>query len=508
MAVISGILLILAFPPFDFYPLAWIALIPLLIALWGKNIKTSFYLGLLTGFVYFIGTVYWVSHSMYVYGGLPVILCLLLVILLSLYLACYVGTFAMFFTYLSRNSKLPALLLVPVLWVTLEFLRTYALTGFPWSILGYSQYKLLHVIQIADITGIYGISFLVSALNGALFDVSVYWPKRSGAMPLFGRLPLTLGILVYAIIIAFSIYYSGERLAGNDRGQTVHVSVVQGNIEQDKKWDTRFQREVIDKYKGLTVNAVTDSTDLIVWPETALPFAFGYDEVLTEEISSFQKQLDSHLLFGSILVKGDGTNEKLMSNSVVLLSPEGKIVSVYDKIHLVPYGEYVPLKTIFPFIKKLTVGIGNFMPGKGPVVMETPFARIGNLICYEIIFPGLVRKFVDKGANVLVTVTNDAWFGRTSAPYQHFSMAVFRAIENRSPVVRAANTGISGFIDSSGRIINKSDIFVDEALTEEVRVGNEKSFYTRYGDMFALLCILTSVLMIINKLLNEGRTSF
>jgi apolipoprotein N-acyltransferase len=178
------------------------------------------------------------------------------------------------------------------------------------------------------------------------------------------------------------------------------------------------------------------------------------------------------------------------------MSSAGSVVSVYDKIHLVPYGEYVPLKRIFPFIKKLTAGIGDFIPGKEPVVMETPFARIGNLICYEIIFPGLVRKFTHNGADLLVTITNDAWFGRTSAPYQHFSMAVFRAVENRVPVIRAANTGISGFIDSKGRIIRKTDIFEEVVITENASVGSSsQSFYSRYGDIFTFLCLTGTILL-------------
>jgi apolipoprotein N-acyltransferase len=176
------------------------------------------------------------------------------------------------------------------------------------------------------------------------------------------------------------------------------------------------------------------------------------------------------------------------------------VLSIYNKMHLVPYGEYVPLRRTLPFIKKLTAGIGDFVTGREPVIMETPSFKIGSLICYEIIFPGLVRKFTDKGANILVTITNDAWFGRTSAPYQHFSMAVFRAIENRVPVIRAANTGISGFIDSKGRIRRSSDIFVKEVLTEDVTIGGpSKSFYSKYGDVFTFLCIIGAVLLIANN---------
>ena len=201
------------------------------------------------------------------------------------------------------------------------------------------------------------------------------------------------------------------------------------------------------------------------------------------------------MLIGSVLLKGSENGKSLLSNSVIMLSPGTDAVEVYDKIHLVPFGEYVPLGNLFPFIKKLVVAIGDFVHGKEITVMNAPFAKIGNLICYEIAFPGLVRKFVDKGANLIVTVTNDAWFGRTSAPYQHFSMAVFRAIENRVPVARSANTGISGFIDSRGRIIQKSDIFVKASLTNTISVGNEKSFYAGHGDVFAYVCLIITSIM-------------
>jgi len=495
LSLISGILIVLSFPPFDYYPLAWIALVPLLLSIWEKNAKMSFLLGMLTGLVYFLGTIYWVFHSMYFYGYISAPLSALILILLCLYLAVYTGVFSLICSYILKSTRLPALFIVPVLWVTLEFLRTYALTGFPWSSLGYSQYKFLFLIQLADITGVYGVSFFVAAINGAIFDVIFFWPKMMRKEPLFPRLPLTVSMVVFAAIIIGTLSYGFERLKENNTGRNIKVSVVQGNIPQDKKWDTKFQDEVIETYKRLSLAASSASPDLVVWPETAVPFVFGNDTNHTHELIAFQKQLGTYLLFGSVVAKGGNQ----MTNSAVLLSPEGNIVSIYDKIHLVPYGEYVPLRKFFPFIEKITVGIGDFLAGEKPIVMQTPFAKIGNLICYEIIFPGLVRRFVDEGANVLVTITNDAWFGRTAAPHQHFSMAVFRAVENRVPVVRAANTGISGFIDSTGRILNKSDIFVEATLTEEISTGNQKSFYTKHGDLFAYLCIACSVLLLIGR---------
>ena len=490
LAIVSGVLLVLGFQPFDIYILPWIAVVPLLIALRGKSLLPSFLLGLLTGFTWFMGTIYWVFHSMYFYGNIPAVISSLMLVLLCLYLGSYVGLFSMLFNSVSKDSKLPALLIVPLLWVSLEFMRTYMLTGYPWALLAYSQYKFLTIIQIADITGVYGVSFLIAALNGLIFDLTCRENKLR---------PVATGI-VFAVIMAVTLFYGAGKLAEGEEGPEFKVSVIQGNIPQDKKWDARFQKEVIDTYKRLTLEALPEGPDMIVWPETAVPFVFGYNEDLTEEILSFQKGLETHLLFGSILLNRTKPGESNYTNSAVLLSPQGDVASVYDKMHLVPYGEYVPFRDLIPFAKRLTAGIGDFYPGEEHLVMKTPFAKIGNLICYEIIFPGQVRSFVENGADVLVTITNDAWFGRTSAPYQHFAIAVFRAIENRVPVIRSANTGISGFIDSKGRISNTSDIFVEAVVNEKVIAGKRRSIYTEYGDIFVWLCVIGSFMLIIIKL--------
>lgn len=502
LAVISGALLIFSFAPFDFSPLAWIAIALLLVSIQGKNLKTSFILGMLTGLVYFIGTVYWVSHSMYMYGNLPIVLTLFFMLLLCLYLSLYVGVFTLTFNFLSERSPLPASFICPVLWVSLEFARAHALTGFPWAILGYSQYRLLTFIQIADIAGIYGVSFVVASLNGMLFDM-VRYRKNRIMQPLADRWPLTLSVLFVAITLLTVVIYGSVRMSEGEDDQKIRVSVIQGNIPQDQKWDVNFQQDVISRYETLTTVSYANSPDMVVWPESAVPFVFGSDEAFTERLVRFQEQSGSYLLFGSVTSKNRSKESNGIANSAVLLAPGGRLISMYDKIHLVPFGEYVPLASMLPFVKKMVSAVGDFVAGREYVVMETPVATIGNLICYEIIFPGLVREFAVRGADLLVTITNDAWFGETSAPYQHFSMAVFRAIENRMPVVRSANTGISGFIDSKGRILKKSGIFVEAVLTGEVARGRGKSFYTAYGDVFAFLCILSSALLIGNRLFPE-----
>jgi len=485
--LISGILIVLSFPPFDLYPFAWVSLVPLLVSSYNSNYKRAFSSGFICGLVYFVGTVYWVYHSMYFYGNIPLPISFLIMIILSGYLALYTGTFSLVFNFLRNRTPIPSSILVPLIWISLEYLRTYALTGFPWALMGYSQYRFLRVIQISDLTGIYGVSFIITAFNGLIFDIYLIirkWHKFNN-----WKLSFMIGTIFTLLIICFTLIYGSTRLASVWNNGRIRISIVQGNIPQEKKWDRRYQKEVFEKYITLTETLKESKPDIIIWPESALPFPFGYNQILTKRLIEFQKKQDSYLLFGTVLVRETLDSKPLLTNSVVLLAPDGEIVSTYDKIHLVPYGEYVPLQRLFPFIHRMVTAIGDFTPGKDIVIMRAGKAKIGNLICYEIIFPGLVRKFVKRGANLIVTVTNDAWFGRTSAPYQHFTTAVFRAVENRVPIARAANTGISGFIDPFGRMIQRSGIFVDALLTQDITLGRGNTFYARHGDIFSYICI-------------------
>jgi apolipoprotein N-acyltransferase len=498
-ALISGLLLVFCFPTTDLFLMAWVALVPLLLSLYDKTPKEAFRSGLIFGIPYFFGTLYWIYHSINHYGGVSFISSIAIVILLCLYLSLYPGLFALLFSVAIRNTKLPALLIAPVFWVVLEFLRSYIFTGFPWSSLGYSQYKFLTIIQISDITGIYGVSFLVVAVNGALADIFLIG-KRTRDMPLFPLSHIVLGLVVIGLLIVSSVIYGRVMLGKEPTGPQFRASIIQGNIEQDKKWDPSYQDGVIEIYKDLSLKAASSSPSLVVWPETAVPFFFGTDEQYTGEIVEFEKMLDAYLLFGSVMIKGQKDDRYLLTNSAVLLDDSGTVTYSYDKIHLVPFGEYIPLQKIFFFINKLVVGIGDYVHGDRYVRAETPFGEFAPLICYEIIFPGLVRKFFATGGNFMVNITNDAWFGRTTGPYQHFSMAVFRAVENRKPVIRAANTGVSGFIDSKGRIIARTALFQRDILTGVVATDSRKSFYSRYGDLFSYVCIIFSIILVANLL--------
>ena len=502
LSIISGLLLTASFPPFDLSLLAWVGLVPLLISLKGQDERTGFYLGAIAGLAFFIGTVFWVTNSVHFYGNIPLLPASLITLLLCAYLALYPALFGAIIV--CGGKKCPALLflMAPAAWTALELARAYVFSGFPWALLGYSQYRILPMIQIANITGVYGVTFLIVLVNTAIAEFLMDRKKYRGLIAAGLLLFLTLG-------------YGFIQLREPQGTEGMRVSLIQGNIEQDRKWDPLYQADVIAAYKRLTREALMRNPELIIWPETAVPFFFGGDRpgdrALTQDLRAFVKHNKVPLLFGSPTFEVKPGRVVHLRNSAFFLDPKTDVEAVYHKIHLVPFGEYVPLKSVLFFIEKMVQAIGDFQSGKEYTLMTVrpgrPVAspgesaspdgiKISVVICYEIIFPHLVRKFVDRGAEVMTTVTNDAWFGRTSAPYQHFAMAVLRAVENHVPVARAANTGISGFIDSNGRILQKSDIFTEAHLTSTVIPSRRRTFYTRHGDLFAYACVLVSIVML------------
>ena len=494
-SLISGLLLVAAFPTIELPMFAWVALVPLLLALKEQTVKTGFWLGGISGLVFFCGTVYWVTNSVHFYGYIPLVPAALITLLLCAYLALYPAIFGAAVVSLRRKHPSLVIIVIPALWTTLELARTYVFSGFPWSLLGYSQYTVLPAIQIADLVGVYGISFLIVLVNTAISEFLTDRRKYTG-------------LIIAITMIACVVVYGYVKLDVPDGTGKLKVSVIQGNIEQDKKWDPTYQAEVSSTYKRLTMEVLKQKPDIIIWPETATPFyfgGFGDNGRLTQDLKNFVKMNKVPLLTGSPTYEVKPQRTVILKNSVFLLANNGEVDAVYHKLHLVPFGEYVPLKSVLFFVEKMVQAIGDFQAGKDYTVMTAhPHGQEGaikfsTVICYEIVFPDLVRRFVDRGANVLTTITNDAWFGRTGAPYQHFSMAVFRAVENRVPVARAANTGISGFIDAKGRILETSPIFSEAHLTRSITPGITKTFYTKYGDVFAYLCVIFIVILLVWK---------
>ncbi len=484
LPAISGILLALSFPKPDMSVLAWVALVPLLYSIREKTPRQSFKEGFAAGIVFYTVSLKWVIIVMRQYGGLGLIPSFFLLIALSAYLALYVGAFAWLYANARRHAGQASIFLAPAFQAALELLRNYALSGFPWNLLGYSQHNNLPLIQIADITGVYGVSASIVMVNAAIVELIAVISRREYAdyrkyiLPFFAM-----------TVLAACVIYGNYRLANLPRPYgSMKITLVQGDIDQFHKWDPAFQDKVFDIYKNLTAQAAAQKNrpDLIIWPETATPFCFQ-DGNMEAQLKGAVRKADTWLLTGSPSIE-EKNGDDVEYNSAYLLAPSGLEAGRYDKTHLVPFGEYVPLKSILPFVNKMVHGIGDFGTGTKYTVLRTNKASFGTAICFEVIFPELVRQFALNGANFLASITNDAWFGNSGAPYQHFNMAVFRAVENRRAMVRAANTGISGIILPSGKVLARTEIFKRGEITGNIPLMDKMTFYTRYGDVFALLC--------------------
>ncbi|MGD8701894.1 MAG: apolipoprotein N-acyltransferase [Desulfosarcina sp.] len=496
-AIISGLLLTASFPKVGFWLSAWVALVPLLVALRGRHPFAAFRVGMIAGLTHYLTLLYWVVPTMRTYGYLPWWQCVSLLGLLAAYLALYPGVLAM---TLVRCCRKPGYLIIctPVFWVALDYLRSFMLTGFPWGLIGYSQFNRLHIIQISDMFGVSGVSFLVVLFNAAVYVSLLFVAQKPWGNYLVGKRQVLLAIVSPLVLIATALVYGNMRIKAMDAAivgrQSPRVAIVQGNIDQARKWDPAFQIGTTKKYVDLTQSAAARQPDLVVWPETATPFYFSASPKLTRLVTDTVRQTGIHLLVGSPSVDSDA-GRLAYYNSAYMVEPDGRVSGRYDKVHLVPFGEYVPLKRLLSFVGKMVAQVGDFSPGeKGrTLAWEDGQPPIGVQICFEIIFPGLARSLVNNGAGVLVNLTNDAWFGRSGAAYQHFSMAVFRAVENRRSLVRCANTGISGFIDPAGRIVTQTALFTDAVVDRRVPILIERSLYTRIGDVLPLLCLLMLV---------------
>lgn len=481
LAVVSGMLLALSFPKPGFSLLAWCAFVPLFMAIERATPRQAFRFGFVAGIVAYSGIVYWLTIVMTSYGKLPQLFSVFMTLVMAAYLAIYPAVTCMLVRSLNPGP-IGAAAAFPILWTALEYLRSFAFTGFPWASLGYSQYKTLPIIQISDITGVYGVTFLILLVNGTVL-------VSAGALARGGKIGRSLPLLLFTLTaLAGTIWYGFERLNTPETGQPLKIALVQGNISQDIKWDPAFQEQTVAIYERLTRSAAPYAPDLVVWPESATPFFFQSEDAYAGRVRALARELKSPLLFGSPAMEREGGEPRYL-NSAFLLSPSGESIGRSDKIHLVPFGEYVPLKRLLPFVNKLVEGIGDFSPGRAALPLDTGKVKVGALVCFEGIFPELSRAYVNAGAGLLVNISNDAWYKLSSAPYQHLSMTVFRAVENRVPLVRATNTGISAIIDSRGHFHGTTALFREAVLTGEVRPGVGGTFYNRYGDLFARGCL-------------------
>ncbi len=504
----SGLLLALAFPRADLGLLGLVALTPFLLGLGGVGRGAALLHGYLCGGVFFLILLGWMPRVMVLYGGVPAAVAWLVLLLLVLYLASYVALFALLLAAAWRRHGPIALAAAPILWVGIEFARATLLTGFPWGLLGYTQYRNLPLLQAAAAGGIYAVSCLVMAANAGLALLM--------AQPGRGRTMVAGLLLLLATMAGEAGGFLVERGAPGIPGEGgVIVAAVQGNVAQDLKWSPKEGGRILDDLIRLTRQAAAAGARLIVWPESASPFSFrrpvgtplpggavgGEAAPLTVTadaayggiVGGLARDLGVSLIAGSVdYTVRHGQLRAL--NSAFAIGPDGELGPSYDKIHLVPFGEYVPLQRLLFFVNRMAGGaIAGFAPGTRFEALPTPVGPAATTICYEAIFPELVRQVARHGV-LLVNITNDAWFGRSGAPRQHLAMAVVRAVENRRYLLRAANTGISALVDPYGRIVAETPLERQTVLVGTVAARRDQSLYARAGDWLAWACVILTFL--------------
>lgn len=483
-ALLCGLLLFLSFPKFGSHAVAWFAFVPLFYALArARDFKEAISLSFISGMIFNLGIMYWIGIVVVKYGYLPVYVGVVAVLLFAAALAAYFTLFSAG-VYLFRRAGIPEVFSAAPLWVCVEFAKSHLFTGFPWENLGYSQTGNIFLAQSADLFGVFGISFLIVFVNALL-----YCGIRE--MPNWKKAALYAG--VGAALVSAAMAYGHWRL--QDICNAVQgkpefkVSLIQGNIDQSIKWNARFERESLDAFLKLTRDAPSPSPGLVIWPETATPFFFQDVDDKHREIAATVKGRNDYLILGSPSYRVKSGKETYM-NSAFVVSNSGEVLGRYDKVRLVPFGEYVPLRKLLPFMANLLPGMSDFLPGPGFSPVPVGREKAGILICYESIFPEISRQYKRSGAGLLVNITNDAWFDRSSAPYQHLSMAAFRAIENRMYVARAANTGISAIIDPCGRVSVSTGLFERSTLQGHVKFIKVDTFYSDYGDWPVPVCFI------------------
>ena len=491
-ALASGVLLALSFPRFGHGAVAFVALVPLFVALsgWdgrrdhypGVTPRRGFALGLIAGFIHFAGTVYWTGATVETFGGLPWPVAVFVTGLLVLYMATFIGGVGAITAVFIRAFGLAGLVLAPPAWVALEYLRGHLFGGFPWIPLGNTMITLLPVAQLASLFGVYGLSLFVAFASAGFAAVAL----ASGR----ARLIATAATLM--MIAAVSVW-GGQRMAGNALvlgGTPIRVGLIQANIAQVDKWNPAREGMIIERYLQLTRQATAAGAEFLLWPESAVPFEFAEDPK-AEIIRDLVRAAGKPLLLGSD--EFERGPQPYSYNSAFMIDSGGATAAVYRKIHLVPFGEYVPFQQVLFFVGPLVEAVSAFSPGRIVTMLPVNGHMASTAICYEVTYPELTREAVQNGSELLTTITNDAWYGESSAAFQHFEMAAMRAVEQGRYMVRSANTGISGIVDPYGRVLIRTRLFETAAVVGEARFVQQKTLYARIGDLVAFVSAALTV---------------
>ncbi|MBN1466767.1 apolipoprotein N-acyltransferase [candidate division KSB1 bacterium] len=497
LSLLTGITFALALPPFKTGFFAYVSLIPFFLLLEDKSIADAFRWGYFTGLCIAAGTLFWLG-----WVTLPGLFGV--IIFWPLAMAAY----GVLHVFLLREFSSYALAAVPFIWTALEYAESFSELAFPWNYIGYTQTYYLPLIQYAEFTSIYGISFWVVMLNVLFY---LLWKNRGRA-----RIALSLAIV---LLFAAPLFHGMQVMRGDDGSdRTIKIALIQGNRDPNEKWDGDVKGSNYEVYERLTRAILASEPDLVIWPETAMPFYLRAEIDYIKKMHALIDSTGALLLTGTLDYKylDDGSYDYY--NSAFLLEPSIYDMQRYAKMKLVPFSERVPYKDYFPFnvLKDLLwdLGLGDYAFGKEIAVLGGRFRsappsrsashtsategryQTGIAICYESVFPDHVRKYVNAGADFLIIITNDAWFGKTSAPFQHAQMAALRAIENRRDIARCANTGISCFIDRFGRVRRQTGLYVEAVLTDTLQLYDEKTFYTLYGNIFAIFVSIVSLLIL------------
>ena len=451
------------------------------------TLARGFTLGLTTGSVYFAGTLYWLVETMTTFGGLSVPLAVIAALLLVSYLSLFPAVFGLAVARLTRMWGPGAALAAAPVWVTSELGRQYVWDGFPWVLLGYSQVTWLPIAQLASLTGVYGLSGLLALSGSAAAYVLVSRGSR--------RWAVAGGV---AALVAVCAVWGQVRLATSallDDGEPVRVAVLQGNIAQEDKWDPAMAPEITERYLSMTRDALARGATFVMWPESATPFYFEADLAGGGAIRRLAREGQATLLIGSDQIEQMRAEEgrtrpvQRIYNAAFLVKPDGEVGAVYRKMQLVPFGEYVPARRLLFFVAPIVEAATDFSAGAAPVMLPVGDRLASTAICYEVIFASLMRQFVLQGSELLTTITNDAWYGWSSAAYQHWDQAALRAIEGGRYLARAANTGISGFVDPYGRVLQRSNLFEQALLVEDLRFLTGRTVYIMVGYAVAWLSL-------------------
>ncbi len=493
LPALSGLLVFASLPGVDQGYLAWAAYVPLAIFLSRcRTTGAAFLGGLVAGIVQFTLLLRWIPGVLVQYGSLSFILAWFLYGLLTVFLATYPGLAVAMTGYSMRRCGPACLLTFPFALVSFELLRNYTpFGGFPWLLTGYSQTNWLQIAQIADITGVYGVSLLILLVN-----VAIAWLILNGAGTWRRLWPAVIACGL--VLLCFAYGYSSLRKWNSDEARH-RAAILQADIPLDgpgqvAEW--KFQ----EGYRQMANKLRDAAIDLVVLPESPAPMSFERDAAYQQGMRSLARRYSMGIVLSNVAFGGTGEDPGYF-NSAYFLGPDGSVLGRYDKIQLVPFGEYVPLKRAFFFLESITREVSDFRPGREYLRVRFDGHQMSAIICYEAVFPNLARRFVAGGSQLIVNLTNDAWYGRTAAPYQHLAMSRWRAIENRRWLIRAANSGISAVIDPAGRIRSSTGLFREETCVGSFDFVSDLSIYSRCGDLCAWLCVIISCLVLLRSCL-------